>query len=114
MESLTRVNTSWSISRSRQAPFLDSFDGRLNATSFTWMNEQRKLALTRAYLLVRDPENRMVERKDWVRVMSYVNPDCRRESVRRTKGGGKGVVFFLYIFRFLSMKIPFLITRSCP
>ena len=44
------------------------------------MKEQRKLALTRAYLLLKQPEG-TVDREDWTQLMSFLRPDCDREHV---------------------------------
>lgn len=48
--------------------------------SYNWVNEQRKLALTRAYLLLRRPDG-TVGRDDWLRLMSFLRPDCNCEHV---------------------------------
>ncbi|CAM9416819.1 unnamed protein product [Ascophyllum nodosum] len=44
--------------------------------SYEWMNEQRKLALTRAYLLLRNPIDSTVCKKDWIQLMAFLRPDC--------------------------------------
>ena len=44
------------------------------------MKEQRKLALTRAYLLLKQPEG-TVGREDWTQLMSFLRPDCDRDHV---------------------------------
>eukprot|EP00904_Undaria_pinnatifida_P002590 jgi/Undpi1/12331/HiC_scaffold_5.g02007.m1 len=46
--------------------------------SYNWVKEQRKLALTRAYLLLRQPGG-TVGREDWIHLMSFLRPDCDRE-----------------------------------
>ena len=44
-------------------------------TSYNWVKEQRKLALTRAYVLLKR-EDGTVGREDWVRLMACLRPDC--------------------------------------
>eukprot|EP00752_Nemacystus_decipiens_P009899 g8831.t1 len=43
--------------------------------SYSWVKEQRKLALTRAYMLLKR-EDGTVGRDDWVRLMACLRPDC--------------------------------------
>eukprot|EP00903_Cladosiphon_okamuranus_P013924 g12951.t1 len=43
--------------------------------SYNWVKEQRKLALTRAYMLLKRG-NGTVGRDDWVRLMACLRPDC--------------------------------------
>ena len=50
--------------------------------SFEWMKEHRKLALTRAYLLLRDPIDHTVREKDWIQLMAFLRPDCDKGWVR--------------------------------
>lgn len=44
-------------------------------TSYNWVKAQRKLALTRAYMLLKR-EDGTVGRDDWVRLMACLRPDC--------------------------------------
>ena len=44
--------------------------------SYNWVKEQRKLALTRAFMLLRREGDKTVGREDWVRLMACLRPDC--------------------------------------
>ncbi|CAN0096267.1 unnamed protein product [Pylaiella littoralis] len=43
--------------------------------SYTWVKEQRKLSLTRAYMLLKRGDG-TVGRDDWVKLMACLRPDC--------------------------------------
>lgn len=49
--------------------------------SYDWVVEQRKLALTRAYMLLKGPDG-TVGRDDWVSLMGFLRPECDSEHVR--------------------------------
>lgn len=67
---------------------------RKKHNSYAWVKEQRKLALTRAYMLLRQPDG-TVTREDWVRLMACLRPDCSEDHVR---AGGKLRFFFFFFF----------------
>lgn len=52
--------------------------------SYIWVTEQRKLALTRAYQLIRGPDG-TVACSDWVQLMSFLRPDCNKEHVGHSR-----------------------------
>lgn len=45
-----------------------------------WFKEQRTLALTRAYMLLKQPDG-SVAREDWVHLMGCLRPDCNEDHV---------------------------------
>ncbi|CAM9638519.1 unnamed protein product, partial [Sphacelaria rigidula] len=45
---------------------------------YDWVVEQRKLALTRAYMLLKGPDG-TVGRDDWVSLMGFLRPECDSE-----------------------------------
>ena len=58
--------------------------------SYYWVKEQRTLALTRAYMLLKMPDG-SVAREDWVRLMECLRPDCNADHVSIPR---LGLVFF--------------------
>ena len=57
---------------------------RRQKNSYTWVKEQRKLALTRAYLLL-EQRGGTVSRDDWAQLMSFLRPDCDPDHVSRLR-----------------------------
>eukprot|EP00903_Cladosiphon_okamuranus_P014070 g13077.t2 len=56
--------------------------------SYYWVKEQRTLALTRAYMLLKQPDG-SVAREDWVRLMECLRPDCNAEHTSALFGAAK-------------------------
>eukprot|EP00752_Nemacystus_decipiens_P004301 g3930.t1 len=56
--------------------------------SYFWVKEQRTLALTRAYMLLKMPDG-SVAREDWVRLMACLRPDCNVDHTSALFGAAK-------------------------
>lgn len=52
--------------------------------SYYWVKGQRKLALTRAFLLLKQPDGTLA-RADYVQLMRCLRPDCDQEHVSKPK-----------------------------
>lgn len=61
--------------------------------SYHWVKEQRTLALTRAYMLLKMPDG-SVAREDWVRLMACLRPDCNADHVSGQSLGS--VLYFCF------------------
>lgn len=61
-------------------------NNNINTNSYYWVKEQRKVALTRAFLLLKQPDGTLA-RGDYVQLMKCLRPDCDQEhvSARDTK-----------------------------